>query len=127
MTEPADHDANVLGIRVDPDASIDELRERCAELIHEQLRLRDQISGLTAERDELARRMEAAADVDHWSLITRIDELEVRLRQANHLLADEKAQRNRERDEVKASNSWRIGNAIVRPVSAITGRGRGRA
>lgn len=128
MTEHADDsEARAVGARLDRELSIDELRAQCAELIHEQLRLRDRIAGLTAERDELAKRIDDADGVDQWALMARIDELVVSLRHANHLLADEKAQRNRERDQVKASNSWRIGNAIVRPLAAVTGRGRGRA
>jgi hypothetical protein len=102
----------------------DESAETITQLRHELLVANDAIIGLRAELTTLQERFAMVAATDVGVALERISHLE----DERVALLDQvgRAPENHDDDiaAMRASLTWRIGTAIVRPLSIITGRRR---
>jgi chromosome segregation ATPase len=96
---------------------------------HEDLNARDTIAGLRAELATLKARLEVLETTDVAKAFARVDQLEdereARLHELRLLVQDhrehiESAQKAIE--SVKQSSTWKVGNAVISPISKITKR-----
>lgn len=115
---------------VDPDLAVaDVLASATVGAAHEDLLVRDTVAGLRAELETLKARLELLETTDVAKAFARVDQLEeereARLHELRLLVQDHRdhiKSAQKEIASVKQSSTWRVGSAVIRPLSKITGR-----
>ncbi|WP_156027561.1 hypothetical protein [Mycetocola saprophilus] len=108
--------------RAENDDALDVLTARVRELEHERLRLRDQLIGSQQELEALRTRVgdgdAAQAALNAQGAWERVEALEGELNTLRH----ESDVRLREQEQAfRASRTWRVGHAVLRPLSLLRG------
>jgi hypothetical protein len=121
--------ADAGAINTNPGVALADVDTATISEAHEDLNARDTIAGLRAELATLKARLEVLETTDVAKAFARVDQLEdereARLHELRLLVQD-----HREHIEsaqkaiasVKQSSTWKVGNALISPISKITGR-----
>ncbi|CAH0159040.1 hypothetical protein [Plantibacter cousiniae (nom. nud.)] len=110
--------------------SVDDLVAQVKALQHRVLLDADRIIGLAAERDTLRAEVERMADTELAVAFARVDQLEDEreglVHEVHKLLRDHRlalelrdARTRTEVDQILASTTWKLGSAVIKPISGI--------